>query len=177
MPFTVAPMQRRDAEAVAGLWRAYMTELYREAGHMTSEVFLRDGLGAAFDTLVAKGADGSPVGVAVWWMTYDVHHGARGGEIPDMFVEPSARGLGVAVQLIAAAALQVRERGGVFLRAPATHANAQRLVRSGRLNGAFPLVAVYWGERLFAALADNADADPRTLARRLAVAKVGPLVE
>jgi len=171
MPFTVAPMQRQEAPTVAGLWRAYMTGLSADSGDMTANVFLRDGLGDCFHTMVARRGDGDPVAVCAWWMTYDVHHAAKGGEIPDMFVIPACRGLGVAVQLIAAVARSVRERGGVFLRGPATSENADRLVKSGHLDAAFPVVHVYWTRALFAILADNADADARTLARHLAAAR------
>jgi GNAT superfamily N-acetyltransferase len=163
-------MQPHEAEAVAELWRAYMVELFGETGHMTPDVFRCDGLGACFNTMVARDGDGSPGAVAVWWMTYDAHHGVQGGEIADMFVAPPQRPLGVGVQVIAAVAAEVRERGGVFLRGPATPDNAQRLARRGHLSGAVPLVQVYWGDDLFAALADNAGADVRVLARRLAAA-------
>ncbi len=104
-------------------------------------------------------------------MTYDAHHGVRGGEIADMFVARPGRKRGVAVQMLAAVARRVRDRGGVFLRGPATPQNAERLTRRGHLSGAFPLVQVYWAERPFETLADNADADARTLARRLALAR------
>jgi len=170
MPFTVAPMERCDAQAVADLWRRYMLETYGEVGHMTPESFVRDGLGDGFHTMVAKDVDGSPVAVAVWWMTYDAHHGARGGEIPDMFAAPACRKLGVAVQLVAAIARAVRDRGGVFLRGPATPGNANRLAVRGHLSGAFPVINVYWAHGLFDALADNAGATARTLTRRVAAA-------
>ena len=161
-------MHPHEAEAVAGLWREYMVELFGETGRMSAEVFRRDGLGARFNTMVARDRGGAPTAVAVWWMTYDAHHGVQGGEIADMFVAPPHRALGVAVQVIAAVAAAVRDRGGVFLRGPATPENAQRLARRGYLSGAFPLVNVYWGPGLFDTLADNAGADARTLARRLA---------
>jgi GNAT superfamily N-acetyltransferase len=169
-------MQPHEAEAVAGLWRAYMVELFSEPGHMTAEVFRRDGLGARFNTMVARDRDGAPTAVAVWWMTYDAHHGVQGGEIADMFVAPPHRALGVAVQVIAAVAAAVRERGGVFLRGPATPQNARRLARRGYLSGAFPLVNVYWGLGLFDALADSAGADARTIARRLAADAASPSI-
>jgi GNAT superfamily N-acetyltransferase len=167
MSFTVAPMERQDARRIADLWRRYMLETYAEHGHMTAETFLRDGLGEAFHTMVAKDVEGSPVAAAVWWMTYDAHHGARGGEIPDRFAAPSCRRLGVAVQVIAAIAREVRDRGGVFLRGPATPENAHRLAARSHLDGAFPVIHVYWANGVFDVLADNADASARTLARRL----------
>jgi len=173
MPFTTGPMQAREAEAVAALWRTYMTELFGAPGQMTAAVFERDGLGARFNTMLARDERGTPVAAAAWQPTYDLHHGVGGGEIADMFVAQPARGSGVAVQLIAAVARAVRDDGGVFLRGPATAQNAERLMRSGRLNGAFPLVNVYWADALFDALADNADAGPRTLARRIAAAAPG----
>jgi GNAT superfamily N-acetyltransferase len=120
--------------------------------------------------MVARDRGGAPTAAAVWWMTYDAHHGVQGGEIADMFVAPAHRALGIAAQVIAAVAAAVRERGGVFLRGPATAENAQRLARRGYLSEAFPLVNVYWGPGLFDTLADNAGADARTLARRLAAA-------
>src|SRR5271167_2070842 len=85
---------------------------------------------------------GAPTAAAGWCMTYDAHHGVQGGEIADMFVAPPQRALGVAAQVIAAVAAAVRQRGGVFLRGPATPENAQRLARRGYLSGAFPLVNV-----------------------------------
>ncbi len=170
MAFTTGPMQAQEAGAAAELWRAYMTESYGVAGDMTAAVFVRDGLGARFHTMLARDAGGAAVGVAAWWATYDVHHAVGGGEIPDMFVARPYRGSGVAVQLIAAVARQVRADGGLFLRGPATMENADRLMRSGRLNGAFAVVNVYWAAGLFDALADNADAGIRTLARSLAAA-------
>ena len=109
-----------------------MVELFGEPGHMTPEVFRRDGLGVRFNTMVARGLDAA-TGAAVWWMTYDAHHGVHGGEIADMFVAPTHRAQGVAAQLISAVAAAVRERGGVFLRGPATAQNAQRLARRGYL--------------------------------------------
>jgi len=164
-------MQPHEAEAVAALWRVYMVELFGEPGHMTPAVFRRDGMGARFNTMLARDRGGAPTGAAVWWMSYDAHHGVQGGEIADMFVAPTHRALGVAVQVIAAVAAEVRGRGGVFLRGPATPENAQRLAQRGYLSGAFPLVNVYWGLGLFDTLADNAGADARTLARRLAAAR------
>jgi GNAT superfamily N-acetyltransferase len=153
-------MQPHEAEAVAGLWRAYMVELFGEPGHMTAEVFRRDGLGARFNTMVARDRDGAPTAVA----------------IADMFVAAPHRALGVAVQVIAAVAAAARERGGVFLRGPATPQNARRLARRGYLSGAFPLVNVYWGLGLFDALADSAGADARTIARRLAADAASPSI-
>jgi GNAT superfamily N-acetyltransferase len=168
-------MRPDEAGAVAELWRAYMAEAHGAPGDMTAEVFLRDGQGECFHTMVARAPDRAPVAVAAWWMTYDVHHGVRGGEVPDMYVTPRARGLGVAVQVIAAVAREVRGLGGVFLRGPATAANAKRLIDSGHLNGAFPLVHVYWSEAILDALATNAEADARSLVRRVtAAARASP---
>jgi GNAT superfamily N-acetyltransferase len=163
-------MRPHEVEAVAVLWRAYMVEVFGEPGRMTAEVFGRDGLGERFNTMVARGADGAPSAAAVWWITYDSHHGVQGGEIADLFVTPRCRALGVAIQVIAAVAAEVRARGGVFLRGAATAQNAARLTRRGYLSAASPLVHVYWGLGLFEALADNAGANARTLARGLAAA-------
>jgi GNAT superfamily N-acetyltransferase len=167
-------MERQEAEAVAALWRDYLSATFGAPGRMTPEVFLRDGMGHAFETMVARDGAGAPVAAAAWWMTYDAHHGVRGGEIPDMFVAPSHRKLGVAIQVISAVARSVRDRGGVFLRAPARLENAQRLTGRARVDGAFPVVHVYWGKALLGALADNAGADARTLARCLAAVRAAP---
>ena len=169
--YRVAPMEASDVRAVAALWQAYMTELFGVSGDMTADVFLREGLGQSFHTMVATAPNRGLVGAAEWWMTYDVHHAARGGQIPDMFVAPAHRGAGVAVLIIAAIAREVRAAGGVFLGGPATPQNAERLVRSGRLSGTAALVHVYWGDGLFKALADNAGADAKTLARSIAASK------
>lgn len=163
-------MQPHEVAAVAALWRDYMLELYGQPGAMTPEAFRRDGLGARFDTMLARDGGGAPTAAAVWSMTYDAHHGVAGGQIADMFVSPACRSTGVAVQVVAAVAHAVRGRGGVFLCAPATPQNAERLIGRGHVSAAAPLVNVYWGPGLFDALADNSGADARTLARRLRVA-------
>ncbi len=64
MAITVSPMTRNEVGAVADLWRQYMTETFGAAGPMTADVFLRDGLGGAFSTMVARSAAGAPIAAA-----------------------------------------------------------------------------------------------------------------
>jgi GNAT superfamily N-acetyltransferase len=170
MPIEVGPLAPTDAPAVARLLAAYLSETFGATDSPLDAVtLLREGRGASFRTMVARKGD-EAVGFAAWRLDYDLHHALRGGEVPDLYVVRTVRGRAVAAQLIAAIARQVREDGGVFLRAAATMENARRLTRSDRLDGAFPLTHVYWAGRRFAALAEHAGARPRALAVALAKA-------
>lgn len=54
--------------------------------------------------------DGRVVGIAVWFLNYSTWTGRHGIYLEDLFVEPSARGGGVARALFRALASEARER-------------------------------------------------------------------
>jgi GNAT superfamily N-acetyltransferase len=64
--------------------------------------------GAVF---IARDGDGSAVGVATLDWRWSASRGARIGHLEDLFVEPEARGGGIAEALIEACAQHCREQG------------------------------------------------------------------
>ena len=65
--------------------------------------------------LIARAGGGQPVGFATIFWTWSTLSGSRIGVMNDLFVAESARGSGVAEELIAACAAQCRERGATSL--------------------------------------------------------------
>jgi GNAT superfamily N-acetyltransferase len=65
--------------------------------------------------LLARTADGTPVGFATVFWTWSTTRAARIGVMNDLFVAPGGRGGGVADALIAACAERCREHGAVSL--------------------------------------------------------------
>jgi GNAT superfamily N-acetyltransferase len=55
--------------------------------------------------------DGRIVGIAVWFLTFSTWTGRHGVYLEDLFVDPAARGAGVARGLVRALAAEARERG------------------------------------------------------------------
>ncbi len=112
LPATVA-----DADALALLLADYLHEGY--PGHIGANPgeLQRDVLsGASGHHVLLADRDASSIGFAAWDTVYDMHWAARGAQVADLYVIPAARGLGVALELIAAVCAGVARDGGVFLR-------------------------------------------------------------
>jgi GNAT superfamily N-acetyltransferase len=79
--------------------------------------------------LIARDGGGQPVGFATIFWTWSTLSGSRIGVMNDIFVAESARGTGVAEELIAACADRCRQRGAASLDWTTAHDNhrAQRL--------------------------------------------------
>jgi len=60
---------------------------------------------------VAEGVDGEPVGFALWFLNFSTWEGVHGVYLEDLYVRPSARGLGAGRALLSALARVCRERG------------------------------------------------------------------
>ncbi len=60
---------------------------------------------------VAEGADGQPVGFAVWFLNFSTWRGTHGIYVEDLYVSPEARGAGAGRALLAALAGICVERG------------------------------------------------------------------
>jgi GNAT superfamily N-acetyltransferase len=56
-------------------------------------------------------ADGAPIGMALWFLTYSTWEGTHGIYLEDLYVRPSARGTGAGKALVAALAEVCVERG------------------------------------------------------------------
>ena len=152
MPSLVRPFQAQDAPFVSALFGANMTELYGGANAMTPERLI-SGCGRYFDLTVAEG-DSEIVGFAAWRETYDLHHDALGGEIADFFVSPSHRGRGVAVQVVAGVAGEIRRRGGLFLCSLVLQDDPGRVKLARRWGVGFAGEHTYLAEAVFHRMAD-----------------------
>lgn len=103
-----------DAPAIVRFIRG-LAEFEREPASsvkVTEADIVRDGFGETprFEALIAD-QDGSPVGFALFFMSYSTWEGTAGLYIEDLFVLEEARGSGAGRALMAAAAAVARERG------------------------------------------------------------------
>lgn len=70
----------------------------------------RDGI-----QLIARGEDAAPIGFATVFWSWQTLDAGRIGVMNDLFVDPDARGTGLADALIAACAERTRAHGGLVL--------------------------------------------------------------
>lgn len=105
-----------DASTLDAMFRSYMREALAAEWQGSSTALSQDIARGDARLLLATDREGAAIGFLGWSPTYDFHHCIRGGSIEDMYVEPSMRGRGVGVMLIAAVARRIQEMGGVFLR-------------------------------------------------------------
>jgi len=113
----IRPAVPGDAVALEHLIREYLHESY--SGHLgTPAATLRREVLAGATTqrvLLAERSNGM-AGFVAWDAVYDLHWAARGAQIADLYVVPAARGLGIALELLAALCGIVADEGGVFVR-------------------------------------------------------------
>lgn len=166
MPSTIRPFQAQDAPFVSALFAAYMAELYGGANAMTPERLVA-GHGRHFELTVAEDGDGI-VGFAAWRETYDLHNDVLGGEIADFFVAASHRGRGVAVQLVAGVAGEIKRRGGRFLCSLVLQDDPARVKLARGWGVGFAGEHTYLAEAVFHRMADwGGGGDPRGAMRQL----------
>jgi GNAT superfamily N-acetyltransferase len=152
MPCLIRPFQAQDAPLVSALVAAYMAELFGGANVMTPERLIA-GCGRYFELTVAEDT-AEVVGFAAWRETYDLHNDVLGGEIADFFVTPSRRGRGVAVQLVAGAAGEIKRRGGMFLCSLVLQDDPARVKLARRWGVGFAGEHTYLAEAVFHRMAD-----------------------
>ena len=106
-----------DAEALARLLADYLREGYPGHAGTTAAELRRDVLSGATGhrVLLAERA-GAAAGFVAWDPVYDMHWAARGAQVADLYVAPGARGLGLALELLAGVCGAAAREGGVFLR-------------------------------------------------------------
>lgn len=153
-----------DAHALVPLMDANVRALGGARWHGSAERLVADVLAGSAARLAVAARDERLVAFLAWTAAYDLHHCVRGGEVCDLYVDPDARGVGLATQLLAHACAQVARAGGVYIRGTATR-------------GAVPLYArVAWGwdcremilgGRAFRTLAALAGASSKLIARGL----------
>jgi GNAT superfamily N-acetyltransferase len=118
----IRPLTEADADAVVAMNAAivaYLRDLSdpeSEVQHFTREKYLRDGFGPdpAFAGFIAE-EDGAPLGYLLYCKGYNVDMAYRLFFICDLWVEPDARGKGVARGLMQSCAAECRKWGGEWL--------------------------------------------------------------
>ncbi len=156
-----------DANTLAAMLADYLRESY--PGHLGSspEQLRRDVLSehSAHHVLLAETRD-KVVGFAAWDLIYDMHWATRGGQVNDLFVIASYRGLGVSIALVAKVAADVLANGGTFLRGGAYDRETTR--RSyGRVAIIQPSGDTHLSARAFRRVAELADLPIRDIIRGL----------
>jgi GNAT superfamily N-acetyltransferase len=159
----VRAAEEADVPAVVRLLESYMAETLDRRWEGTVEAFIRDGLGAEYQTLVLA-VEKDVAGFLCWHRTYDLHHSAIGGEVLEMFVEPRYRGRGWGAALVAEAARQMERAGARFLKA-ASGPELEELY--GRFAVVVPGVQCFLGGSAFREVADLAGSHPRDIVRGL----------
>jgi GNAT superfamily N-acetyltransferase len=151
-----------------GLIRDYLDESYPAHVGTSAGVLERDVLsGATSQRVLVAERSGHLIGFAAWDAIYDLHWAARGAQIADLYVVPEARGLGVALELLASLCAVVAHEGAVFVRGgaydrPSTQAFYSRIAVVDPITGETHLSA-----RAFRHLASLAGQPARAIARAL----------
>ena len=157
-----------DAGTLAALVAACLAESYPGHPGISAPVLVRDVLAPpprpAAQPRVAIAFDGrrEPLGYLAWDATYDLHWAAAGAHVSDLYVVPAARGLGVALALVAHGCAAVRAAGGAYLRGEAYDRPSTRRFY-GRVAVLQPSGEVALGGRAFRHLASLAGRPPRDI--------------
>ena len=114
---TVRRAAVEDAWALSALLADYLREKYPSHRGTSADELRRDVLSdtGGHRVLLADGRGGR-VGFVSWDPVYDMHWAARGAQVADLYVVPSARGLGIAIALLAGVCAEASAEGATFLR-------------------------------------------------------------
>lgn len=102
-------------DSMRALLDAYMSGTYGSAWKGTLERLESDHASGRLSLAVAA-RGGNCLGFVAWTSANDLHHTLQGAEVLDLFVAPEARGWGVASSLLAFAAKEVRQEGGLYMK-------------------------------------------------------------
>jgi ribosomal protein S18 acetylase RimI-like enzyme len=104
-----------DAAAVVALVHRFSRE-DGSPGGLTADAFvsLAFSIPVRFRTKVAA-ADGTLLGYALFYPSYDTDHAAKGAYLQDLYVLPEARGRGIGRALMGAVARACQDDGGCYL--------------------------------------------------------------
>jgi GNAT superfamily N-acetyltransferase len=157
-----------DAHPIAALRLAYVEERFPSHRKYGADTILADALGehAVVSLLVAE-RDATLVGFLAWMPTYDLQHGTRGGTVIGLYVVPALRGLGIALELVAAAAAAVQAAGGSFLHGGAYDRNGPVGRVYERIAIGFDSAECFLGGRAFRRVAALAGERARDILRGL----------
>ena len=157
-----------DTEVLAALIAACLAESYPGHPGTAAATLVRDVIepapppAAQPRVALAVDARRTARGYIAWDATYDLHWGTGGAHISDLYVAPAARGLGVALTLVAGCCAMVRAAGGAYLRGEAyDRASTRRFY--GRIAVVMPSGEVALGGRAFRRMAELAGAPPRAI--------------
>jgi GNAT superfamily N-acetyltransferase len=156
-----------DACTLAALLAACLRESYPAHVGSSPEQLRRDVFGerSLHHVLLAETRD-TAVGFVAWDLIYDMHWATSGGQIADLFVIPSHRGIGVNLALVARATADVLAKGGGFLRGGAYDRESTR--RSyARVAAVHPSGETYLSARAFRRVAELANLPIREIVRGL----------
>jgi ribosomal protein S18 acetylase RimI-like enzyme len=105
-----------DAAAVVALVHRFSRE-DGSPGGLTADAFvsLAFSIPVRFRTKVAAAADGTLLGYALFYPSYDTDHAAKGAYLQDLYVLPEARGRGIGRALMGAVARACQDDGGCYL--------------------------------------------------------------
>lgn len=116
-----------DAECLAQLLRDYLDEGYPGHAGTSADELRRDVLiPAGRHHVLLVVLHRAPIGFIAWDEIYDMHWAVAGAQIADVYVAPSARGLGAALLLIARTCSEAYALGGRFLRGGAYERESTR---------------------------------------------------
>lgn len=116
MPYLIRKANRTDVPRLGELLEAYMQETYHGAWGGNTQLLEQHLASHEIEIIVAEAVGREIVGFVAWIDSYDLHWCMKGGQVIDFFVDPSHRGLGAAVLLIAKLAADIQEHGGVYLK-------------------------------------------------------------
>lgn len=115
----IRPAERADAPALADMANALARHLGVDGDHMTeaaAHAALFDSpTGLEAHVAITAGADAEPIGYALHHVSYETAFAAKGRYLSDLYVRPSARGLGVGRALMQAVAARADAEGGTFI--------------------------------------------------------------
>ena len=157
-----------DAEALARLLSAYLAESFPDHPGTAAERLADDVLANPHgQRVVVAERGGELVGFMSWHPVYDMHWGASGAAIADLYVEPASRGHGVALSLTVELCAIAREEGGSFLRGAAYDRDSATGRFYERFAIGFDSAECHCGGRAFRELADLRGSSPKEVARSL----------
>ena len=164
----VRPATIDDAPQLARMLAAYLTESFPDHPGV-GEARLRDDVLASQhgQRIVVAVRRDSLIGFMAWDRVYDLHWGAGGASIADLYVDPGSRGHGVAIALTAAVCAQARAEGGAFLRGGAYDRESATGRFYERFSIGYDSAECHCGGRAFRELAALHGSPPRTIARSL----------
>jgi GNAT superfamily N-acetyltransferase len=165
----IRPATITDAAQLSALVAAYVAESF--PGHLGTSAERLATLLAEPERerqrilLAIRG--GRPIGFIAWDRVFDLHWGKAGAQVADLYVEPPARGHGIALALVAAVCAAAQAEGASFLRGGAYDRSSATGRFYERIAVAHDSAECHCSGRAFRRLAELAGQPARQLVRGL----------